>query len=145
MTRLPTRRGPAGLPQAPPEAASRRGRHVSWELPVGRCSCARLTPPAALVAVALDLDRELLGAEVDRVDHVPRAVAGAECHPLEVKGRLRDLRFGDRWVALLEQLDLELGELRYLLGDLPESLDDVLPRVIRDGQIPALDLDPHRP
>ena len=42
------------------------------------------------------------------------------------------------------ELDLELGQLGHLLGHLAEALLDVLPHVIRDGDVSTLDLDPHR-
>src|SRR2546421_3986430 len=55
----------------------------------------RLAPLAALVAMALDLPRELLRAEVDRVRAVPRRVARAEHGALDVQRHLGDLAVGN--------------------------------------------------
>ena len=58
--------------------------------------------------------------------------------------RLGHLRVCDRRIALLENLHLELRELRYLPFHLAESLADVLAQLLGDGQIAALDVDAHR-
>ena len=54
-------------------------------------------------------------------------LAGPQRGALQVERRLGDLAVRDRRVPLDQQLDLELGELRDLLGDLLEALLDVLP------------------
>ena len=90
---------------APPGAASRRA--------------------AALVAVALHLPGELVRDEVDRVLEVGRCLARPQRDALEVERRLGDLAVGDRGVLLDQQLDLELGQLGDLLGDLAEALLDM--------------------
>jgi hypothetical protein len=80
--------------------------------------------------VALDLDRQLVGAKVDRMDEIRRGVPRAQGHALEVQGDLRHLRIGDRRVSLLEHLHLEFGQLRHLLCNLPEALGDVLAQLL---------------
>src|SRR4051794_16890661 len=52
---------------------------------------AHLAPSAALLAVALDLARELLLAQVDRVAKVARAIVRAKGHSLEGEGDLGHL------------------------------------------------------
>src|SRR5947208_6512228 len=94
--------------------------------------------------MALDLAGQLLRAEVDRVDHVPRCVAGPEGHALEMEGDLGDLRIGDCRVALLPDLDLEVCEWGDLLRDLSEPPLDVVPDVVRNGSVSPFDRDPHR-
>src|SRR6476646_1840609 len=101
---------------------------------------AGLAHPAALVAMALDLAGELLLAEVDRVAQVARPVARAQRHALEVEGRLGDLVLGDRRVALLRELDLEVGEVRDLLRAPPEALLHVLAQVVGDRGVATLHL-----
>src|SRR6185312_276792 len=104
---------------------------------------ARGTALAALLAVALDLARELLLALHDRVLHVRRGRAGAQRDALEVERRLRDVAIGDRRVALLAQLDLELGQLGDLALDRAKALLDVLPQAVGDRGVPSLDRDAH--
>src|SRR4051812_29819395 len=79
-----------------------------------------LAPATALVTVALDLARQILRDEVDRVDHVVGALPGAERHALHVKRDLGDLRLPDRGVALLLEPDLHLSQRRNLTRHLPE-------------------------
>src|ERR1700759_3759131 len=79
------------------------------------------------------------------MDDVGRRVARPERDSLEVQRRLGDLRIGDRRIALLEELHLELGQLGHLTRALAEALGDVLPQVIGNGHVAALDLDAHRP
>ena len=55
----------------------------------------RVAPAAALVAVALDLARELVGDQVDRVLDVAGGLLGAQRDALEVQRRLGDLVVGD--------------------------------------------------
>src|SRR6185436_19459907 len=82
-------------------------RGVLEELRRDDRSAARVTPPAALVAVPLDLPAELVGDEVDRVLEVAGGVLGAQRHALQVQGRLRDLAVRIRGVALRAELHLE--------------------------------------
>src|SRR3954453_10417394 len=72
---------------------------------------AGLAPLAALVAVAFDLARQLVGAEVDRVRLVTRRVARPQGRPLHVQRHLRHLALGDGRIALLPDLHLEAGEV----------------------------------
>src|SRR5688572_30048616 len=65
------------------------------------CRRALLAAPAALVAVALDLARELLRDQVDGALDVARAVRRAQGDALEVQGRLGHQRLGVRGIALL--------------------------------------------
>src|SRR5215212_1363651 len=103
----------------------------------------RGTPLAALLAVALDLARELVLAAHDRVVHVGRGGARAERDPLAVERGLGDLAVGDRRVALLAQLDLELSELGNLACDRPEAAIDMVPQSVGDRGVPSLDRDAH--
>ena len=64
---------------------------------------------------------KLIRAQVDRVQHLARRVPRAERDALEMERGLRHLGFGDRRVALLGELHLQLGELRNLPRDLSES------------------------
>src|SRR5687768_1798963 len=82
----------------------------------------RLPTAAPLVAVLLDLAGEVLGHQVDRMPHVGGALARAQRHPLQVQGRLGDLRLANGRVALLAQFELELRER----GDLPRHLVELL-------------------
>ena len=104
-----------------------------------------LAPLAPLVAVALDLDVELVSAKIDRVQDVRRGIPSPQRHPLQVQRRLGHLVVGDGRIALLKHLHLEFGELRHLPVDLAKALGDVLPQVLGNWQVPALDLDAHRP
>ena len=97
--RVPTGRGLAMLGAVPQAALAAQARR---EPP-------RLGALAALLAVALDLAAHVLGDHVDRVEHLGRGLAGAQRHALEVERRLGDLAVGDRGVALLAELDLELA------------------------------------
>src|SRR3954454_8211096 len=106
---------------------------------------AGLATLAALVAVAFDLARELVGAEVDRVRPVTRRVARAQRGPLHVQGDLRHLPLGDGRIALLPDLHLEEGEVRDLLAHLGEALLNVLSQLFADVAVAALDVDLHRP
>src|SRR5262249_31650102 len=108
----------------PRHRGARTGRRVGRR---GRARFAAFTP---LVAVALDLNGQLLGAQVDRVHQVGRSIARAKRDALEMERGLGDLRIGDGRVALLENLDLELSQLRHLPGDLSEALVYVLPQVL---------------
>src|SRR4051794_40455395 len=118
MARL--RRLRAG-PEARREAASRAGREAASR---AGCGAASRTPRAglrgggradlvdvapgaavaALVAVALDLAREVVGGLVDRVGHARRRASRAQGHALEAQRALHYLTFLDRRVALLAQL-----------------------------------------
>src|SRR5215211_6277436 len=70
----------------------------------------------ALVTVSLDLPRELVRDQVDRVLDVAGRVRRAQRDPLEVQRRLGDppLRIGG--VLLRGELDLEDGQLGDLLA-----------------------------
>src|SRR5215204_4319650 len=63
--------------------------------------CALLAAPAALVPVALDLARQLVRDQVDRVLDVARGLLRPKGHALEVQGRLGDVALRVRRVALL--------------------------------------------
>src|SRR5829696_8476375 len=107
------------------------------------CRGALLAAPAALVAVALDLARELVRDQVDRVLDVARGVGRPQCDALEVEGRLGHEALRVRAVALLEELDLEHGQLAHLLAHLLEAPLDALAQLIGDLKVASLDLDPH--
>src|SRR3954468_20824330 len=102
-----------------------------------------LAPPAALVAVALDLAAELVGDEVDRVVELTGGVLGPQRDALEVQRRLGHLALGVGRIALLEDLDLEDRQLAHLLGDLLEAAGDVLAQLLGDRKVAPLDLDLH--
>src|SRR3954449_12006684 len=102
-----------------------------------------LAPPAALVAVALDLAAELVGDEVDRVVELTGGVLGPQRDALEVQRRLGHLALGVGRIALLEDLDLEDRQLAHLLGDLVEAAGDVLAQLVGDRKVAPLDLDLH--
>src|SRR5687767_3302056 len=65
------------------------------------CRGALLAAPAALVAVALDLARELVRDQVDRVLDVARGLLRAQGDALEVQGGLGHVALRVRGVALL--------------------------------------------
>ena len=71
----------------------------------------RLAPVAKFVAVALDLARQLVDHQVQRVEHLRRGVVRAQRHALQVQRALRHLAVGHARVALLEDLDLQAGEV----------------------------------
>src|ERR671937_2152031 len=102
-----------------------------------------LAAGAALVPVPLDLPRELVRDEVDRVPEVGRRLACPQRDALQIERRLGHLAVRDRRVLLLEQLELEPRELRYLLRDLPEALVHVSPEVLGHGRVARPDLDSH--
>ena len=85
--------GRAGCPERPGPASGCGRRRLRGG--------ALLAAPAALVAVALDLARELVRDQVDRVLDVARGVRRAQRDALEVQGRLGHLALGVRGVALL--------------------------------------------
>ena len=62
----------------------------------------RLAAASALVAVALDLARELVHDEVERVEHLRRGVARSQRGALQVERRLGHIVVGHARVALLE-------------------------------------------
>ena len=99
---------------------------------------------AALVAVALDLPRELVGDQVQRVQHIRRGVAGAQRDALQVQRRLDDVAVGYAGVALLVELELEPGQIGDLAGDLAHPALRVSADVLRDLNIATLDGDLHR-
>src|SRR5215218_4052625 len=87
------------------------------------CRGALLAAPAALVAVSLDLARELLRDQVERrLGHEARGVGV---------------------VALLEELDLEHRQLAHLLAHLLEAPLDAFAQLVGDLKVASLDLDPH--
>src|SRR5215211_2184196 len=102
-----------------------------------------LAPPAALVAVPLDLAAELLGDEVDGVVQVAGGVLRAQRDALEVERRLGHLVVGVGRVALLADLDLQHRQLAHLLGDLVEATGHVLAQLVGDRKVAPLDLDLH--
>src|SRR3954454_4118195 len=118
------------LARGGPCAARASERRLDAAAGRGRAGFAPLAP---LVAVALDLPRQLFLAEVHGVLEVPRAVASAQRGPLHRQGRLDDLALRVRRVALVLELDLEAGQFGDLLGDLREALLHVLAKVLRDG------------
>ena len=63
--------------------------------------------------------------------------------PFRCRVDLGDLGVGDRGVALLAQLDLQLGQLRDLARDLLEAPLDVLAHLLRHLHVASLDRDPH--
>ena len=85
-----------------------------------RAGGACLAAAPALVAVALDLTRELSGALPDGMGQLARCELGTEGRALEIERHLRDLVLGDRGVALLAQLDLHPRQVGDLGGDLAE-------------------------
>src|ERR687895_397885 len=101
---------------------------------------------AALVAVLLDLPREVLGYQVDRVAHVGGAFARSQAHALQMQRGLGDLRLLDGRVALLPQHDLHLGQRRDLPSDLGKLLLNPRSQLLVDsGAAAALHLDAHPP
>src|SRR5215210_6428412 len=106
---------------------------------------ARLPPLPALVAVALDLAPDVLGQLVDAVGHVRRRLASPQGHALQMERRLGDHRLRDRRVALLDQLDLQGGEVGDLLPDPPEPPEHVLSQLVRYVDVAAANLDAHGP
>src|SRR5919108_589373 len=58
--------------------------------------------------------------------------------------RLGDVPIGDGRIALLPDLHLEAGEVGNLLAHLGEALLNVLPQLVADGAVAALDVDLHR-
>jgi len=77
------------------------------------------------------------------VGHVARCVAGSQRDPLEVQRGVYDLRIGDRRVALVGELELQLSQRRDLTRDLLEAALCMLTQVGRDWAVAALDLDAH--
>src|SRR3954451_4880104 len=67
-------------------------------------------PGAPLVAVLLDLTRQVVRHQVDRVPHVRGPLAGAQRDALKVQGGLGDVTVPDGRVVLLPELDLQLRE-----------------------------------
>ena len=84
-------RRPGGCPAPPGRSPAAGGG--DW------AAGALLAAPAALVAVALDLARELVGDQVDRVLDVARGLRRAQRHALEVQGRLGHEALGVGGVA----------------------------------------------
>ena len=70
-----------------------------------------LAAVAQFVAVALDLPRQLVDHQVQRVQHLRRGVVCAQRHALQVQRPLGHLAVGDAGVGLLEDLDLQPGEV----------------------------------
>src|SRR5689334_11067914 len=132
-----------GRPDWPSSRASGGRRAAPRKAVRGLVRGPRRTPLAALLAVALDLPRELLLALVDRVHHVVGGGAGAQRDALQIQRRLGDLAVGDGGIALLAELQLELRELGDLTGDLSEALLDVVPKAVADVGVPSLDRDAH--
>src|ERR1700691_49617 len=77
-----------------------------------------LAAMAALVAVALDLARQLVDHQVQRMQHLRRGVARPQRDTLEVERRLRHIAVGDARLWLPEYLELQAGELGDLAGNL---------------------------
>jgi hypothetical protein len=63
------------------------------------------------VSVALDLAGKLVDDEVQGVEHLRGGVPCAQGHALQVERALRDLAVGDARIALLEELDLQPGQV----------------------------------
>src|SRR3954453_23600341 len=128
-------------------SGSERGLRTAFEVvdrarPDGLGGAA-LAAAAGLLAGALDLPRELLLAEVDRVTQVAPRVVGAQRDALQDEGRLGDHVVRDRRVLLLPQLDLQAGQVRDLVGHLAEPLLHVLPKLVVDRGVAAFDVDLH--
>src|SRR4051794_12705557 len=98
-----------------------------------------LAPPAALLAVALDLTGELFLAHVDRLAQVAAVVLRPQRDALQHEGRLGDHAVGDRRVLLLPELHFEAGEGPHLVGHPPKTLLHVLPKLVlcRGGVAPC--------
>src|SRR5688500_20186798 len=75
------------------------------------CRGALLAAPAALVAVALDLARELVRDQVDRVLDVARGLLRAQGDALEVEGGLGHVALRVRRVALPREPGRAHGQL----------------------------------
>src|SRR5581483_5962687 len=103
---------------------------------------ARLDAP--LLAIALHLALELVGELVDRRLHVGRGLARAQRRALREDRRLGDVAVRDRGVALLGELDLDLGLVGELLLELPELPLGVLADRLGDLHVLSLHLKPHR-
>ena len=122
-----------------------RERRLPNALRRGRADGRRvaLAPPAALVAVALDLARSSSSQRLIGVAHVAPAVLRAERHALEVQGGLDDLRIGDRRVALLGSSTSRTARSDTWRSTFREALLDVLAQLVGDGGVATLDLDLH--
>src|SRR5215213_380957 len=123
--------------------ASGGGCATSGEAVRGLLSGARGATLATLFAVTLDLPRELVLADVDCVVHLGGGRVRAQRDALQIERRLGDLSLGDRRVALLAQLDLELSQLGHLTRDRSEASLDVLSESVADWGVPSLDRDAH--
>src|SRR5262245_22612241 len=93
--------------------------------------------------MALHLTCGLLLAQADGVLEVARAVPPAQGGAFERERRFDDLALRVGRVALVLELNLEAGQFSHLPGDLLEALLHVLPNVLSDGDVAALDLDLH--
>ena len=115
----------------------------------GVASAALLWPlaaAAALVAVALDLARSLSATRSTECTRSVEASRARSVTPFRWSVASAILPFGDRRVPLLHQLDLELRQLRDLLGDLGEAVLDLLAEALSgDRGVATPDLDSHAP
>src|SRR4051812_10208950 len=97
------------------QAKERAPREGAWglflsPLKLGRCGRPWIRAPApALLPVALDLARQVVGDLVDRCDRRGAGLLRPERDALEVKGRHGDLRLARPRRLVLGELDLELG------------------------------------
>src|ERR1700737_2649108 len=91
-------------------APARSDRRLGGEVrPAGRRAAAarrrvRLAAVAAFVAMALDLARQLLAHELERVHDLWRGVARTQCHALQVQRRLCDVAVGHTRIGLAVDL-----------------------------------------
>src|SRR5215212_7682857 len=106
------------------------GYVAPWRFPglwsgLGGASLGALAAAAALLAVALDLARELLRTEVDRVLQIGRGFTRAQRRTLQVERRLGDLVLRDGRVLLDQELQVELRKVRDLLGHAAKAVLDM--------------------
>src|SRR5437763_7376897 len=103
----------------------------------------RLAAATQLVAVALHLPRQLVDHQVQRVQHLGRGVTRPQGHALEVERGLGHVLVGHSGVRLLEDLDLEAGQVRDLTLDLGHTTLHVGADLVGDRDVSTLDLDLH--
>src|SRR5688500_3909535 len=143
---MPRRIEAANCPSRPLSDGRERARSPGSGLGRRRrslCRGALLAAPAALVAVALDLSRQLVRDQVDRVLDVARGLLRPQGDAFEVEGRLGHVALRVRGVALLRELDLEHGQLGDLLAHLVEAPLDDLAELVGDLKVTSLYLDLH--
>ena len=103
-----------------------------------------LAAVAQFVAVALDLARELVDHQVERMEHLGGGVARAQRHALQIERALGHLAVGHARIGLLEDLDLQAGQVGDLARDLAQTALGVRAQLVGDRHVATLDVDLHR-